>query len=150
MNMSTCKWTKKVEAFADGELADPGQVQSHLTTCEPCARHHDRLLAFRAALSETAPPPALSDTQFPAFMDGIQQELSRSRKRPGGFWAVLSLSAAALVIAIATFSIFTGPGPVKANEVESVSTQLDGATVHWDNSDDGVTTIWISVAEDDV
>ena len=54
------------------------------------------------------------------------------------------------MIAIATFSIFTGPGPVKANEVESVSTQLNDATVHWDNSDDGVTTIWISIAEDDV
>lgn len=148
--MSTCNWIKRVEAYIDGETTDSPSVEAHLRACAPCASHRDDLLMIRSAVSGMGEAPVLSDNQFPAFMDGIQQELSRSHRRPGGFWAVLSLSMAALVIAIATFSIFTGPGPVKANEVESVSTQLDGATVHWDNSDDGVTTIWISSAEDDI
>ena len=125
-------------------------MEAHLAACGPCATHQESLLQMRAALGTLPEVPVLSDNQFPAFMEGIQAEVSRSRRRPGGMWALMSLSAAALVIAIATFSIFTGPGPVKANEVESVSTQLNDATVRWDNSDDGVTTIWISIAEDDV
>lgn len=148
--MSTCKWTKRIEAYVDGEATDTGAVESHLDICAPCTRHYAFLRQMRAAVSGLPASPEVSDGQFPAFMEGIQAEVASTHRRPGGFWALMSLSAAALVIAIATFSIFTGPGPVKANEVESVSTQLDGATVHWDNSDDGVTTIWISIAEDDV
>jgi len=148
--MKTCKWTSKVERLLDGESQEQEAVQAHLAVCTLCASHQRTLLQVRAALGAEPEVPVLSDNQFPAFMEGIQAEVSRSRQRPGGMWALMSLSAAALVIAIATFSIFTGPGPVKANEVESVSTQLNDATVHWDNSDDGVTTIWISIAEDDV
>lgn len=148
--MKTCKWTSKVERFVDGESHEQEAVEAHLAACGPCAAHQESLLQLRAALGTLPEVPVLSDNQFPAFMEGIQAEVSRSRRRPGGMWALMSLSAAALVIAIATFSIFTGPGPVKANEVESVSTQLNDATVRWDNSDDGVTTIWISIAEDDV
>lgn len=148
--MKTCNWTNRVERFVDGESQEQDAVQAHLAACPACAGHRHSLMQVRAALGTLPEAPQLSDNQFPAFMEGIQAELSHSRRRPGGMWALMSLSAAALVIAIATFSIFTGPGPVKANEVESVSTQLNDATVHWDNSDDGVTTIWISIAEDDV
>lgn len=148
--MNMCKWAIRVEAYADGEQRDSVAVESHLAGCEPCKRHHATMLRMRSAIRELPAPPVLSDGQFPAFMEGIHQEVSRSRRRPGGFWALVSLSAAALVIALATFSMFTGPGPVKANEVESVSTQLEDATVHWGNSDDGVTTIWISIGKDDV
>ncbi len=148
--MSMCKWTNEVERFADGEASDTPTVEAHLATCAACSQHHATLLRFRTSLAALPAAPVLSDEQFTAFMSGIETELSQKRRRPGGFWALMSLSAAALLIALATFSVFTGPGPVRANEVESVSTQIDGATVHWDNSDDGVTTIWISIGEDDV
>jgi anti-sigma factor RsiW len=148
--MSTCTWTKKIEAFVDGEMDDSAATEAHLAECDICADHHATLLQLRAAVSSLSAAPTLSEEQFPAFMAGIQEGTERSGRRSGGIWTLMSLSAAALVIAIATFSIFTGPGPVKANEVESVSTQIDGATVDWENSDDGVTTIWISIGEDDV
>ncbi|MCF6284875.1 MAG: hypothetical protein L3K26_06780 [Candidatus Hydrogenedentes bacterium] len=147
--MNTCKWTQKVEAYTDGESHDHSAVEAHIADCALCARHRATMLHMRSALGALPEAPSLSDGQFPAFMEGIHEGVSHSRKRPGGIWALMSLSAAALVIAIATFSMFTGPGPVKANEVESVSTQLEGGTAHWDISDDGVTTIWISIAEDD-
>jgi len=148
--MSNCTWIKQIELYADGEARDAGAVEGHLAQCGECARHHTSLLRMRSAIRGLPPVPALSEAQFPAFLDGINREIARPQRRPGGFWALLSLSAAALVIAIATFSLFTGPGPVKANEVESVSTQLDGATVRWGNSDDGLTTIWISIGKDDL
>lgn len=149
--MSTCTWIKKIETFVDGELTDVQSVEAHMMQCAECARYRDELLRVRTALEVvSAQSPQVSDDQFRSFMDGIHDGVDNRSRHPRGFWALLSLTAAALVIAIATFSVFTGPGPVKANEVESVSTQLDNATVHWDNSDDGVTTIWISISEDDV
>lgn len=149
--MSTCKWISKIDAYVDGESDNPQSVEDHLQTCTECAHHRDSVLQMRSAIGAlTAGTPHVSDEQFRSFMNGIQDGMHTNRRSPRGFWALMSLTAAALVIAVATFSLFTGPGPVKANEVESVSTQLDNATVHWDNSDDGVTTIWISISEDDV
>jgi anti-sigma factor RsiW len=148
--MITCTWTKKIDAWLDGELTETATVQAHLEDCPACARHHALALQMREAVQALPTAPEVADGQFSAFLEGIERGIEAPRKGPGNFWALASLTAAALVIAVATFSLFTGPGPVKANEVESISTQLDNATVHWDNSDDGVTTIWISIAEDDV
>ena len=151
MKMKTCTWIKDIEAYVDGESRrDTLDIEKHLADCALCTEHHDSLLHVRAALGSLAAKPVLSDNQFPAFMEGIHENIGAGKRHPRNFWAILSLSAAALVISIATFSIFSESDPVRANEVESVSTQIQGATVHWDNSDDGVTTIWISVAEDDV
>lgn len=148
--MKMCNWFRHIEAFVDGELADAGAVEFHLSNCPACAEHRKTLLQWRAAVRTEA--PRLEDGQFPAFLSGIKAGLPDSEPRYRGFWALTSLAAAALVIAIATFSIFNGttPEPVRANEVESVSTDIDGATVGWDDSGSGVTTIWISIAEDDV
>ena len=147
--MKPCSWIKRVEAFADGESTAAGAVEAHLSECPGCRAHRERLLQWRAALRPEA--PALSDQQFPVFMDGIRSGISQSPPRYRGFWALSSLAAAALVIAVAMFSIFDGavPVPAEAGPVESVSTDIDGATVEWGNSGGGVTTIWISKSEDD-
>lgn len=148
--MKTCTWFKQIDALVDGEAPDEAAIKAHLTECAACAGYRDQILQWRAAVRAEA--PALSDQQFPAFMDGIKAGIDQRPHRHGGFWALSSLAAAALVIAIAVFSIFNGPAPapVRANEVESVSTELDGATVQWQDSGSGVTTIWISVTEDDL
>lgn len=148
--MKTCTWTKRVEAFVDGDSTGAEAVESHLASCAGCAAHRETLLQWRSAIRSGA--PALSDQQFPAFMDGIRSGISQSPPRYRGFWALTSLAAASLVIAVAAFSIFTGstPEPVRADGVESVSTEIDGATVEWGSSGGGVTTIWISISEDDI
>lgn len=150
MIMKTCSWFERVEALVDGESRDGSAVEAHLSGCADCAAHRDHLLQLRAVVRGVA--PILSDQQFPAFMDGIRSGISQSPPRSRGIWALTSLAAAALVIAVATFSIFNGsiPEPVRANEVESASTEIEGATVEWSDSGGGVTTIWISVSEDDL
>jgi anti-sigma factor RsiW len=127
-------------------------VETHVSACPDCAAHRAGLLQWREALAPAALAPVLSDQQFPAFMEGIRAGINEPRPRVGGIWAMLSLAAAALVIAVATFSMFSAPtpDPVNANEVESVSTDIEGATVGVENGENSVTTIWISIGEDDV
>jgi len=150
MIMKTCSWFERVEALIDGESRNEHAVEAHLSDCATCIAHRDHLLRLRSALRGDV--PKLSEQQFPAFYDGIRSGISQSPPRSRGIWALSSLAAAALVIAVATFSIFSGsvPEPVRANEVESASTEIEGATVEWSDSGGGVTTIWISVSEDDL
>jgi len=150
--MKSCRWFKDVEALVDGEARDPQAVETHVSGCATCSAHRDGLLLWRSALAPAVPVPVLSDQQFPAFMEGIKAGISEPRSSSGGIWALLSLAAAALVIAVATFSMFSNPSPapVDANEVESVSTDIEGATVGVENGENSVTTIWISIGEDDV
>ena len=148
--MKSCTWFKRVEVFLDGESGDARAIEAHLADCTLCVAHRDSLLQWRAALHREA--PVLTDAQFPAFMEGISAGIQQHQPRTRGFWALTSLVTAALVIALATFSIFGGstPEPVRANEVESATSEIDGATVQIGNSGGGVTTIWISITEDDV
>lgn len=148
--MKSCSWIKRVEAYTDGQTAGGEAIEAHLAECATCANHRDTILACRAAVRAEAPP--LTDEQFPAFMEGIRTGISQEPPRYRGFWALTSLAAAAMVIAVATFSILNGgaPEPVSADGVESVSTEIDGATVEWGDSGGGVTTIWISISEDDI
>lgn len=150
--MKSCRWFKEVEALVDGETRNTQAVETHVSACPDCAAHRADLLLWREALAPATLAPILSDQQFPAFMEGIRAGINEPRPRVGGIWALMSLVAAALVIAVATFSMFSTPAsaPVNANEVESVSTDIEGATVGVENGENSVTTIWISVGEDDV
>jgi hypothetical protein len=112
--------------------------------------HRNSLLAWRHALVPTLAAPVLSDQQFPAFMEGIKVGIHEPNRRSGGIWALMSLAAAALVIAVATFSMFTGPGPAKANEVESVWTEIEGASVQVETPEGGVTSISVHIGKDDI
>ena len=150
--MNSCRWFKEVEALVDGEAQDPQAVETHVSGCATCSDHRAGLLRWREALAPAISAPVLSDQQFPAFMEGIRAGINEPRPRVGGIWAMLSLATAALVIAVATFYMFStpAPAPVSANEVESLSTDIEGATVGVENGDNSVTTIWISIGEDDV
>lgn len=148
--MKTCSWFSDVESLVDGEARNVSAVEAHLTACPVCAAHREALVQWRRALSPAKPAPVLSDQQFPAFMEGIKAGIEQPQRRSGGIWALVSLAAAALVIAVATFSMFTGPTPLNADEVQSVSTEIEGASVSVETPKDGVTTINISVGKDDI
>jgi anti-sigma factor RsiW len=148
--MKTCSWFKDVEALVDGEARNENAVEAHVAACPACAVHRNSLLAWRHALVPTLAAPVLSDQQFPACMEGIKVGIHEPNRRSGGIWALMSLAAAALVIAVATFSMFTGPGPAKANEVESVWTEIEGASVQVETPEGGVTSISVHIGKDDI
>ncbi len=151
-------WQKQVEAYFDGEREHAGNAAQLIAERPECAVYYERLKALRPD-ANTAGQDGISDAQFPAFMAGIRSEIEGDAFSGWGFrtrgWlAVASVTAAALVFVFAAFVIFAtftgGPAPVQANEIEHVSTELEGATVEWYDDEQGGTTLWISVSEDDV
>ena len=77
-------------------------------------------------------------------MAGINAAVAEPAPRRHHAWTTVSIATAALIIVIALLSIlYPSPEPVKANTVESVSTELNNATVDWYDSKDGVTTVWV-------
>ena len=148
--MKSCNWFNDVERFVDGEARNESAVEAHLASCPACAAHRKALLAWRDSLVPVLATPVLSDQQFPAFMEGITAGIHEPHRRSGGIWALMSLAAAALVIAVATFSMFTGPGPAKANEVESVTTDIEGASVQVETPEGGITSINVQIGKDDI
>ena len=143
-------WIQKIEAWHDGESADTEAVQAHLAECPACQKHLDWLRQQRAALRGADDLRPIEDAQFNAFYDTIRDRLDPPRSHRRGFLAAASFTLAALIIAVSAFSIFYGPAPVKATEVESASTELEGATIDWYSNEDGVTTVQLTLPEDDV
>ncbi|HOJ32486.1 MAG TPA: hypothetical protein PKY35_11105 [Candidatus Hydrogenedentes bacterium] len=94
----------------------------------------------------------VSDVQFPAFWKGIEDRLKtppvRSSQR---FWAILSFTTAALIVALSIFLVFFGKTqPVVAQTiVEEVTTDIEGASVSWSPSEDGA-MVFVRVAERDI
>lgn len=148
--MSTCRWTSRVESHFDGERSDPG-LERHLTECSECATHLAQLEKLRAGVAAVARQEMIADAQFPAFMNEIRGVVEAPRGQTPGFWALLSLSMAALIVALATFAVFFGgPAPVKATEVEFISTDLQGAKVDTYKTEGGVTTVWVTMSKEDL
>lgn len=148
--MNACSWQDEIARYFDGEHPDAARVEAHLAECPACRAELAGLRQVRALLPPA--PSAISDAQFPLFMEGIREKLDAPRAyRWRTVWPALSFAAAALVVAVSAFLILGGgPQPALANEVESVSTELSGATVNVYENDDGVTTVWINVTKDTI
>ena len=135
--MKPCQWFPKIERYLDDELQDTTTTEAHLQQCPLCTQHLNHLKKMRNAITENRNTPQIQEAQFPAFMQGIQQRKNTQTNPFKGWWALASLTAAAILVAVATISIFRPQDkPVNATEVESVSTELEGATVDWYESDD--------------
>lgn len=149
--MARCRWIYRVEQWFDGEAAEPESIERHVETCAVCRAHLDQLRAMRTGVAAVNAREEIRDAQLPAFVAGIQERLTPPSRRHARLWALVSLSAAALIVALATFFVVTnGLGKVDATVVESCSSDIQGATVTSYSSDNGVTTVWITVSEDDV
>jgi len=149
--MNSCHYTKKVEAYFDGAASNEKEVRGHLAACPACTAHLERLETLRAGTRALAQREVVGDGQFPAFMAGIQDGIGPRSRRPRGLLAAASLTLAAMVIAYATFMTFTGAAtPVKATEVLFMDTDLEGATIDWYDTDEGVTTVWVNPAKGDI
>ncbi|MBI2435978.1 MAG: hypothetical protein HYV26_24240 [Candidatus Hydrogenedentes bacterium] len=140
--MKTCGWMEKVEVYFDGEHGDAPGVEAHVAQCHECAAYLKQLQVLRQGVAPLREVRGIEDAQFGAFMAGIREEIETPvRASFGGLWAMVSLVAAALIVALAVFSMFTGPQPVKATEVKSISTDLPGATIDVKSADDGPTIV---------
>ncbi len=146
--MSECRWTPRVERWFDGESAEAEMVEQHLAVCAVCAEHLARLQVIRGGAEAVAVREAIGEPQLPAFIDGIRERVERPVRWRAGFWTLVSLSAGALIVALSTLYLLTGgPQEALATEVESYSTELEGATVTTYLSEDGTATVWVSMPE---
>jgi len=149
--MRNCRWTKDIERWFDGEGPDGDRVQRHVDECAACAAHLAQLRTLREGGATAARREEIQDPQFPAFFDGIREAVEAPRRRRGGLWALASVSAAALVVAVSLFVMLDGgPQPGAATVIESYSTDLEGATITTSDSENGVPTVWITVTQDDI
>ena len=150
--MKSCPYEKNVERWFDGELSDPGEMDSHVEQCTICAATLARLRQTREAVQAVVIQEEISDAQFPACMDGLRRQLEAPQRQPGRLWAFASLAAAACIVAVSTLFMFSqGPTPVAAQSViEDASTEIDGATTSAYYSDDGTATVWVNVPEGDM
>ncbi len=147
--MKRCNWEERVERRFDGEVSDATAVDAHVSTCAHCKAYLADLELIRSVTHTAGPVPEIADAQFNAFMDGVREGIAPKPSPWRGLWAMASLTAAAFVVAFSAFILMRGETqPVLATEIESVSTELAGATVY--KSDDGVTTVWVNMAEDDL
>ena len=141
---------KQLGARLDGEGRYAGAEILEVNDAE-LARHRDAILALRQGAAEAARTPEISDAQFGAFMQGIRDGIETPAPRLYGLWAMASVAAAALVLILSALAFFTtGSEPVRATQVESVSTELDGVTIHFNDNQEGVSTVWVSMPESDL
>jgi len=150
--MKSCHWFIEVERLQDGESANPEATRRHMEQCSVCREYDAVLNEMRAAAAARPAPGEIDANQFAAFMRGIQDGIDAApARRYGRIWAVISLAAAALVVAISMFVVLDkGAAPVDATVVESCSSELEGATITTYDTADGVTTVWITVTQEDV
>ena len=151
--MSRCKWSQRVDRWFDGETGpdSSAKVVAHVSGCSICAGRLSELRVLRAAGTAAVRHEAIVDGQFPAFMAGVREGLDSRRRGWGRFWALASLTAAALIAAISTFIVISDePKKVHATVVESCTTELEGATVSTYEDEQGDTTIAVTMSKDDI
>ena len=144
---------QKIARVSDGE-------EQGLCTPAGTADPDGALSLIRKGAAAARRREGIADAQFPAFLDGVRARIAAEERRPAGFaarlareraWAVVSLTSAALIVAVSAFLVFAGETPnAGATVVEEVSTEIDGASVHWDTSEDGATVVWVEMAERDL
>lgn len=144
--MSKCLWTRKVESWLDGEFHDAAAVERHLASCTACAADAAQLRVIRERIKRSTSKETIAPAQLPAFLSGIRERIAQPEPRRRGFWAWAPLTIAALIVALFAFSLLTGgPREALATEIESVHTDLEGATVTSYFSKDGTATVKVTV-----
>ena len=141
--MNKCHRMHEVVRWFDGQT-NTGEtaLPRHLETCAACAAHLKTLQALRKGAREIVARNPLHEPAFEPFMAGLREQTTRPLPRRRTFWAVASLSAAALVVAASLFLVFSYPdAAMDATIVESYSSELEGATITSYASDSGVTTV---------
>jgi len=153
--MSTCKFETDVERWFDGETTSLTNVEAHIRECARCSETLELLKMTRQGVENLASNEEIADAQIPAFLDGIHEGIEggtttsyRSR------WAFFSLAAAALVVTVSSISVMPfSPDRVGAEvetEIESVTTDIEGATTESFHTDNDTPTVWVNLPDGDL
>lgn len=141
---------KRIGARLDGETRYSGKNAPD-TQDEALKSYEDALLRFRQGAKQAARAPEISDTQFNAFMEGVREGIAAPAPRFTGLWTLASAATVALIILVSLLAFFAGgPEPVRATEVESVSTELQGVTINYYDNPQGVSTVKVTMPESDL
>jgi hypothetical protein len=149
--MSERQWQQRIERQFDGESpeGDGGKPE----TSEQQA-HLGRLHRLRDGVKNAASRQVIEDAQFPAFMDGIREQIEAPRTGHHRLWTFASLTAAALIVAASTFitylAVTNDSGPGVGTVVEAYESDIPGATVDSSTSEDGTASVWVTVPERDI
>jgi hypothetical protein len=148
--MRTKRDEQKLERWFDGEAAEPDPAVLKRPSTQT---HLDALQQLRDAVQSVTVPATIDDAQFPSFMAGIREQLETPvPRRVGGFWALASVTAAALIVALSVYLVVSGGGAsTTPTVVEATSTSIEGAHVESYSSDEGGTaTVWFTPPERDI
>jgi len=146
--MSNCRWNKEVEAWFDGESAEPQAVEQHIAGCRACAAHLASLKAARNGVRAVAERHTIADAQMPAFMRGIREEIQKPSRGHRALWVLASAATACMLALFSIYAVVTsGPNDSLRTEIQSYSTELEGATVQTRLAEDGTLLVWVSMPE---
>lgn len=150
--MGKCRWTSSVEQWFDGEAGEGQEIERHVGACQECAGFAERLGALRRESQRLTAGEKIEDSQFPAFMDGVRARIETPRWRGKGLWALASVGAASLIVAVSIFVVITGgQHEVKAQTVVlEASTELEGWEANTYTSENGTATVWVHEAQEDL
>ena len=145
-----CTQHNDVERWFDGESTNSVAIEAHVEQCTSCQTHIAFLREARAAIEALPHSPEIAEAQIPAFLEGIADGIQQPRHRFTGIWAMASGVAAALIAAVAMMSMITPQdAPVGAESlIETVSTDIDGATVELLGEGDETPTVWLNAPDD--
>ncbi len=106
------------------------------------------LRRLREGSQAVATRAQISDGQMRAFMHGIREGIE-TRPSYRRFWALLSLTTAALLVASSAFLVLTWhKGDPK--DAYAASTQIPGATVDSYSNTDGTQYVWVNLPRRDL
>ncbi len=143
------KKMKQIAARLDGE---PQYAGRPAPTREPALQEYEAsLLQLRRAAARVPRAPEINDAHVDAFMQVIREGIETPAPRLSRLWTMASVAAAALVLLLSALAYLgTGSEPVRANEVESAFTELEGVTVNFYNNPQGVSTVQVTMPESDL
>ncbi len=129
-----------VERWFDGESSESNQTEDVLTDAGSKQYAKD-LETMREGVKDVMARERIEDGQFPAFMEGIRERIDPPARGHRGIWAFASAAAAALIVALSVYMVFTPPSPHTV--VEACSTEVEGATATSYYSDNGTAVVWV-------
>jgi len=140
-------WQERIEQFRDGELPDSEAEELAAMLEEPAHRDYDASLAAMSTAAQGAMPRGvIADEQLPAFVAGIREGIDIPRRGHRGFWALASLSTAALIVSLSVFSvIMLNSQDAVHSTVEAAASEIEGVEI--DTSymgEDGTAVVWVS------
>lgn len=145
--MKRQSWQQQMEQYRDGEMPPSDACEIEALLESPEGRNYDATLeALSAAARQAMPREHIADAQLPAFVAGIREGVEAPERSHRGFWALASLSTAALIVALSVFSvIMLNSQDAVHSTVEAAASEIEGAEIDtYTDEEDGTAVVWVS------